>query len=65
MAFRVKEGFGISRVPTYVTILNEVLNVAQRCKDFAQKMTGRITVRRVDRMKRREVFEKLPASHAL
>jgi hypothetical protein len=65
MAFRVKEGFDISRVPTYVTILNEVLFGAQLCKDFAQKMTGRITVRRVDRMKRREVFEKLPASHVM
>jgi hypothetical protein len=63
MAFRVKEGFDISRVPTYVTILNEVLVGAQLCKDFAQKMTARITVRRVDRMRRREVFEKLPGSH--
>jgi hypothetical protein len=65
MAFRVKEGLDITRVPTYVTILNEVLNVAQRCKDFAQKMTARITVRRVDRMRRREVFEKLPGSHVM
>jgi len=63
MAFRFNEGFDISPMPPNFVILNEARYITQFCKDFAQKITVRLTARRVDRLRRRQVFKEFPGSH--